>query len=91
MLEIFGLHIFQVALSLPEILPPEDPGTASPLPYPCHGLVKAQRGNAHLLVPVLTQLRRLLQKNPEATLSEANNYTGINKGSPQDVSEMSQL
>ncbi|KAJ9048510.1 hypothetical protein DSO57_1034430 [Entomophthora muscae] len=52
--EIVGLHTFQNShLSLPEPLPPEDPGTAKPFPYPCHGNVKTQGGNVHLSVPAL--------------------------------------
>ncbi|KAJ9067559.1 hypothetical protein DSO57_1037930 [Entomophthora muscae] len=78
-------------LSLPEPLPSEDPGTAKPFPYPCHGPVKAQGGNVHLSVPALNQLRSLLQKTPEATLSEDNIHADINQASPQDFSEISQF
>ncbi|KAJ9071530.1 hypothetical protein DSO57_1035994 [Entomophthora muscae] len=77
--EIVGLHTFQKPpLSLPEPLPPKDPETVKPFPYPCHGPVKTQGGNVHLSFPALNQLRRLLQKTPKATLSENNSHAGIN-------------
>ncbi|KAJ9059612.1 hypothetical protein DSO57_1000571 [Entomophthora muscae] len=90
--EIVELHTFQrPPLSLPKPLPPENPGTVKSFSYSCHRPVKAQGGNSHLSVPALNQLRRLLQKTPEATLSEDNSQAGINQASFQDLPEISQL
>ncbi|KAJ9061872.1 hypothetical protein DSO57_1016277 [Entomophthora muscae] len=61
--EIVGLHTFQrPPLSLHEPLPPEDPGTVKPFPYPCHGPFEAKGRNFHFSVPALNQLRRIIQK-----------------------------
>ncbi|KAJ9064806.1 hypothetical protein DSO57_1026470 [Entomophthora muscae] len=88
--EIVGLHTFQrLPLSLPEPFPPEDPETAKSFSYPYLRPVKAQGGNGHLSVPTLNQLRRLLTKTPEATLSEDNSQAGINQASSQDFPKIS--
>ncbi|KAJ9065107.1 hypothetical protein DSO57_1023317 [Entomophthora muscae] len=90
--ETVGLHTFQrPPLSLPEPLPPEYPGTVKSFSYPCHRFIKAQGENGHLSVLALNQLRRLLQKTPEATLSEDNSQDGINQASSQDLHEISQF
>ncbi|KAJ9060346.1 hypothetical protein DSO57_1031845 [Entomophthora muscae] len=87
--ENVGLHTFKSLLSLPEPLPPDDPGTVKSFSYSCHRPVKDQGGNSHLSVPALKQLRRLLKKTPESTLSEENSQLGINQESSQDLPEIS--